>query len=350
MIGCMQCTLARRSFLQLGAMTLAASAAGPALAQSARAGIIDFHTHMITPDLPVNLLPSMRSLKLEQWLQAMREPRLHIEHMERVGVGSHVVSFGNATQGISWGDAQHDLRVVRGINDRIARDWVARNPGRFHGAATLPTQDVKLAIGELERAVTTLGFRVLQISSNTVDGIYYGDPRMDPLWRAIEALDVTVFVHPHGQENAPPLDQFSLANSVGQGIAELKVMTSIIYNGVFEKFPKVKIVVAHGGGFLPHYYGRLDRNAAERPETGKNLKKLPSEYLKSFYFDSCVYSPAIMAALIEIVGVERIVLGGDVPVGEPDPVAALRRTPGLTPAQFDMITRETPSRLLAQRA
>lgn len=361
MLGCPQCAMARRAFLGRGALAVsgliaggsamlsAAAAAKPAdtsRASSGTLGPIDFHTHMMDPDLPNLITGAMTSEHVADWLKAMASPEIHVAHMDRYGVGSHVVGYSNATQGISWGDAQHDLACYRRTNDRIARDWVAAHPGRFHGAFGLPTQDVGLSVKELERAVTKLGMKVLQISSCTPDGVYFGDRRFDPLWEAVQHYGVTVFIHPHGQDNKPPFDDFALSNSVGQGVEEVKVMTSIIYNGVFDRFPNVKIVIAHGGGFLPHYYGRLDRNAVERPQTMRHIGRMPSEYLKSFYYDSCVYGPEILAALIRIVGIDRVVLGSDYPVGEADGVGELRRTPALTEADFRRIMVETPARLL----
>lgn len=282
----------------------------------------------------------------EHRVARLNSPALQIQDMDRVGVDCNVVGYSNAIHGISWGDAQADLEIHRRINDGLAERWVDAHPGRFIGAFGLPTQDLNLALPELERAVTQLGHKVLQVSSHTPEGIYYGDPRMDPLWEAVRHFGVTVFIHPHGQQNAPPLDQFALNNSVGQGIEEAKVMSSIIYQGVFEKFPGVKIVVAHGGGFLPHYYGRMDRNVTNVPGSTVNISRPPSAYLREFYYDSCVYSPEIMAALIRVVGVDRIVLGGDYPVAERNQIADLRATPGLSRRDLDMIMRRTPGALL----
>ncbi|ABQ68672.1 amidohydrolase 2 [Rhizorhabdus wittichii RW1] len=351
MMSCPRCRMARRSFLKAAAggaaAALAAGLPGSALlAAGGTAGAIDFHTHMIDPDLPNLITGQMVSTDLAAWMQGFASPDVHVAHMDKYGVQAHVVGHSNATQGISWGDARHDLGVHQRVNDRIAREWVKAHPGRFHGAFGLPTQDLKLAIPELERAVTQLGMKVLQLSSQSPDGAYFGDPRFDPLWEAVQHFGVTVFIHPHGQGKEPPLDGFALANSVGQGVEEVKVMTSIIYNGVFDKFPRAKIVIAHGGGFLPHYYGRLDRNAHERPDTSRNISKLPSAYLKDFYYDSCVYGPEILAALIRVVGVDRIVLGSDFPVGEADGLSALRATPNLSAADVTRIARTTPAALL----
>lgn len=355
MFGCLRCALSRRTMMGGLAAAFGAAAAAPAraageavrpAADSATGRAIDFHTHMFDPALPNLITPAMTSTHVDAWLKAMQSPEEHVRHMDRQGIASHVVGYSNATHGISWGDAAQDLRLYRATNDRIAGDWASAHPGRFHGAFSLPMQDIGLAMGELDRCVNQLGMRVLQLSSCTPDGVYFGDRRFDPMWEAVQHHGLTVFIHPHGQDNRPPFDEFAFSNSLGQGVEEIKVMASIIFNGVFDRFPGVKIVIAHGGGFLPHYYGRLDRNAIERPQTVRNIQRLPSSYLKDFHYDSCVYSPDILAALIRIVGVDRVVLGSDYPVGEEDGLAELRRTPGLTPAMLDKIAHETPARLL----
>lgn len=364
--GCPQCNCSRRAFLGASAAGLAsmadgstAFAVGPGpgtankkIERTADAGvggqIVDFHAHIFDEGLPPIIDLRSSGVNGATWLEALRSPRAHIAHMDEIGVDAHVVGYGNAIHGISWGDAEADLALLRASNDRLSRNWVQAHPSRFHGAFGLPTQELRLAVPELERAVNDLGLSVLQLSSHDAIGRYYGDPTFDPLWEAVEGMGVTVFIHPHGQNRAPPFDDFSLANSVGQGVEEIRVMTSIIYNGVFDKFPGLKIVIAHGGGFLPHYYGRLDRNAYERPQTMRNISKLPSEYLKNFYYDTAVYAPEILAALIRVVGADRIVLGSDYPVGESNGRAALRYAPGLTEADLERIIRTTPSQLLSR--
>ena len=101
-------------------------------------------------------------------------------------------------------------------------------------------------------------------------------------------------------------------------------MASLILEGVLDELPGLKIVIAHGGGFLPHYFGRLDRNFRNRPGSARNIAKPPSEYLRDFHLDTCVYDPAVLAVLVERIGVDRLVLGTDYPVGDVDPLEILR--------------------------
>ena len=341
---CGACTWSRRSVLA-GAIGLAL-ANGQAGAQPSRAApVIDFHTHMCDRQLlqqkggpPGPAKPDVAA--------RLFDPAAQISDMDRYGVDINVITMSNALQGISWGNAQQDLQIHRRINDEIATKWVGRYPQRFVGACTLPMQDLSLAIPEMERCVRQLGCKVVEISSATPDGIYYGDRRLRPFWEAVHALNITAFIHPHLNASAPPLDDFALANSVGQGIEEAKVMSSMIYQGLFDHLPNLKVVVAHGGGFLPHYYGRMDRNVDNMPASARLISRKPSEYLRSFYYDSCLYSPDILAALIKIVGIERIVLGGDYPVGGVDSVGELRQLKTLSNTDIALITRQTPAGLL----
>ena len=123
-------------------------------------------------------------------------------------------------------------------------------------------------------------------------------------------------------------------------------MASLIYDGVMERFPGLKIIMAHGGGYFPHYMGRLDRNAVNRPDTLKNTGgKIPSDFLKSFYYDTCVYDPKVLKVLLERVGAERLVLGSDYPVGRQDPIDFLRQS-GVSGADLARIAGGNAARLL----
>ena len=140
--------------------------------------------------------------------------------------------------------------------------------------------------------------------------------------------------------------KFALWNGVGQPIEETLVMASIIYEGIFESFPDVKVVIVHGGGYLPHYMGRLDRNATAHPISMQNIKRVPSEYARCFYYDSCVYAPNVLEALMDRVGADRVVFGTDYPFGEQDPVGNIRKATDLYGADFEGIVSRTPAGIL----
>jgi aminocarboxymuconate-semialdehyde decarboxylase len=226
---------------------------------------------------------------------------------------------------------------------RVA-EWCALHSNRFVGSFTLPLQDVDLSLKELDRAVTRLGLRVANLCAQ-YQGAYLGDARYRPFWDAANALDVVVWIHPDGVRDLW-FQKFGMWNSIGQSIEEVKVMASIIYEGIVETYPALKIVMAHGGGYFPHYMGRMDRNVTNRPDSMKNITRKPSDYLRAFYYDTCVYDPEVLAALIRRVGADRLVMGSDYPVGDNDPVASVKATPGIAESDVAQITGGTAARLL----
>ncbi len=266
-----------------------------------------------------------------------------VEDMEARGVDSHVITASTVISPLGWADGARALELNRRLNDSIAA-WVVRFPGRFVGSFTLPLDTIDLAIAELDRAARRLGLKVVNLPAN-VGGAYLGEPRFHPLWSSIRELDVTAFVHPDGVKEAW-YQKYAMWNSIGQSIEETRFMTSMIYEGVLDKFPGLKIVVAHGGGYMPHYMGRLDRNVSDKPETAKNISRMPSAYLRDFYYDSCVYDPATLTALIKRVGADRIVMGSDYPVGDPAPSRLLGLADDLPKSELWMIVGGTAARLL----
>jgi len=120
------------------------------------------------------------------------------------------------------------------------------------------------------------------------------------------------------------------------------VLASLILEGVLERYPGLNIVVSHGGGYLPHYFGRLDRNVTNMPDSVRNINRRPSEYLHDLYYDTCVYDVTILDAIVRRYGADRLVMGSDYPVGDPDPVAFVRRADG--------VPEEDQARVLGQTA
>ena len=317
--------------------------------------VVDFHVHMLEPEVfkastnktvftGFGAAPATAPRPgAQQLMGRMFDPAAEIEDMDARGIDMSVVSSSTVLQGSSWADPNTDLALCRRCNDQAA-DWVARHPKRFVGSFVLPLQDVKLALQELERAVQTLGLKVANISSS-YNGLYMGDPAYHPFWEAVERLGAAVWIHPEGVRD-PWFQRYALWNSLGQSVEEAKAMASLIYEGVMTKFPRLRIVMAHGGGYFPHYLGRLDRNTVNRPDTVRNAGgSTPSAFLRSFYYDSCVYDPKVLQVLLERVGADRLVMGGDYPVGEKDPVGWLRAC-GVAGADLAAIAGGNAARLL----
>jgi aminocarboxymuconate-semialdehyde decarboxylase len=165
------------------------------------------------------------------------------------------------------------------------------------------------------------------------------------VWDAVAERDLIAFIHPDGTKDLW-FQQYSMWNSVGQPIEEAKLIASLIYEGVLEQRPSLKIVVAHGGGYLPHYFGRLDRNVKAHPHSAVNISRRPSEYLRDLHYDTCLYEPAMLEALAARVGADRLVMGSDFPVGETDPVGFVTRCPSLSPDDVELVVGGTLAGLL----
>jgi aminocarboxymuconate-semialdehyde decarboxylase len=318
--------------------------------------VIDFHAHFLEPSVleeagprsvasgfgarPIDPPPGTRFAEIHA---KMLDPDLQVADLDRLGIDSSVISASLVVAGPAWTPASQALELNRRLNDTAA-DWVSRHPTRLIGSFTLPLQDIELSLAELERAVDELGLRVANLPAQ-IDGAYLGAPALRPLWRTIAERDLIAFIHPDGVTD-PWFQSYSLWNSVGQPIEEAKVLASLIYEGVLEELPGLRIVVSHGGGYLPHYYGRLDRNVQNMPDSARNISKRPSEYLSQLYYDTCLYDPATLAALIDRVGPERIVMGSDYPVGEADPIGFVKRCDRLSESERSGVLGANAERLL----
>ncbi len=275
--------------------------------------------------------------------ELMLDPARQVAAMDERGVDVHLLSAILAVTPTGWATPQVALELNRRYNDAIAAA-VRDHPGRFVGSMTLPLQDLELAVGELDRAQRELGLRVLQLPAQ-INGVYLGEPPLHALWEEIAARDLVVFIHPDGVRD-PWFQKFALWNSVGQPIEEARVLASLVYEGVLERHPEVPIIVSHGGGYLPHYYGRLDRNVQNMPDSAANLSMAPSAYLRRLYYETCVYEPSTLAALIGQVGADHVLMGSDWPVGEADPIGFVERCPALDDAGRVAVLGATAARLL----
>jgi len=322
------------------------------------APVIDFHVHVNEPEAYArgadhNVMSGFGTRRFPRakpgdgWRYEIQEKvmsaALQIADMDKFGIGKQLISLTAVSCNTDWAEPEEAAALNRRANERIA-EWVRANPQRFIGSFTLPLQDMKLAMREMTYAVETLGLKVANMSSNC-RGEYLGEARFRPFWEAVEAQDLAVFIHPHGTADRS-LQKYFLWNGVGQPFEETRVMASLMHEGVLDAYPGLKIVMAHGGGYLPHYIGRLDRNFENSEATRANMKRKPSEYLRNFYYDTCVYGPDVLEALIKRVGADRIVFGTDYPVGERDPFATLNGCAVLSGADRDMITRATPAKIL----
>jgi aminocarboxymuconate-semialdehyde decarboxylase len=317
------------------------------------APVIDFHVHIVdeyvmkqaagkTVITGFGTRPAPQS-KRGAPTRELTIPEVQIEDMDRDGVDISVLTASTVNQTTTWADPATELDLCRRTNDTVA-GWVSKYPKRFIGSFILPLQDMKLAMAEFDRCVTQHRMPVIQLPSQ-VKGAYMGEPEFRELWAEIYAKQLTAMIHPEGVADLW-FQKFRMWNSIGQPIEEAKLITSLIYEGVLERHPGIKVVVSHGGGMLPHYMGRLDRNVYNMPDSMVNISKKPSEYLRHLYFDSCVYMTDILETLITKVGADRIIFGSDYPVGDPDRVAFVRSPSNVSPEGLARMAGGTAAELL----
>lgn len=223
--------------------------------------------------------------------------------------------------------------IARAINDDVAQ-VAADHPRRFVACGNVPLQHPELAARELERGMREKGLKGVRIGTN-IAGEELGDAKFDPFWAAAERLGAAVFLHPQGFTQPDRLQDYFMANAVGQPLETTLALAQMIFGGVFERFPKLKLCAAHGGGYFPFYLGRFEQAYEQRVECRKNIGRPPSHYVKRIWFDTVVFRPEAIAYLVDLVGVEKVMMGTDSPydMGENHPVELVERTPGLDAAQ-----------------
>ena len=289
--------------------------------------VIDFHAHSMTQEVfdatyEHSVLGQIRAQAggavrplPEKLLQRMINLDLRLADMDAMGVDIQVVSPNILHQCTYGVDPAEGLRLERLNNDYMA-EMVAKAPDRLIGIASVPLQDAELAIKELDRAILDLKLRGVVVASR-VNEMELGDPALRPFWKRAEALQVPVFVHPAGNPD-PRLRRHSLLISLGQPLEEAYAQTSLIYDGVLDDCPNLKIAFAHGGGFIPYYAGRFDW--IYRRGSTPQLKNDFSTYLRSFYYETVLFNIDVLEYLATKVDSSRIMLGSDFPFGETHPV------------------------------
>lgn len=244
-------------------------------------------------------------------------------------------------------EAKVGLEICRIGNDALS-EIVGKSPDRFAAFATVPLQSPKDAVAELRRAVEQLGFWGAEIGTS-VAGAPMDDRGLDVFWETCCELDVPLFVHPQHELALDRTKEYYLHNLYGNPSETGLMVARLIFAGVFERFPKLNLILAHGGGTIPYIIGRLDHGYRVRPET-KTIPKPPSAYLTQLYFDIIAHDDAMLAYLVGRVGYRRVVVGTDRPfdMGVDDPRGIVDRIPGLTQEQRDAIVGENARSFLSR--
>ena len=330
-----------------------------------RALKVDIHCHYLNRDAAAKLAhlnPSQYEPSVKFASQLTREvnvkqmqdraPKLstievRIADMDRMGIDIQAVCPA-PQQTYYWTEPGLGLEVSRMINDRLAQ-IVATWPDRFVALGTVPLQNVGLAVAELERCVKQLGLRGVEINPN-VAGRELTDPslNLDRFFAKARELDIVIFMHPIGFTQGERLMDHYLNNLIGNPLDTTVGTSHLIFGGVMERHPGLKIVLPHAGGFLGHYWARMDHGWRARPDCRTIIKKAPTSYLKKFYFDTITFDPEMLRNLIDKFGAAQVLLGTDYPfdMGEEDPVGLINSVPRLPSAEKERIMGGNAVRLL----
>lgn len=321
---------------------------------------VDVHAHAIVPEVEMVVadqpgLAEQRALDLRRngfesakvsgAMVAERMPRLtdlgvRLDDMDAAGVDVQVVS-PSPSQYHYWADEGLARHVWRAANRGIGA-LVEAEPERLRGLGLVPLQHPHLMVEALDDAVGECGLVGIELSSFApgLDGgrsVELSDERLEPFWARASALGALVFLHPFGCSLDERLDRFYLANTVAQPAENAVALSHLIFAGVLDRHPGLRIVAAHGGGYLPTSMGRSDHAWQVRPDA-RGCAEPPSSYLRRLWFDSLVHTPQALRALVAAVGADRVLLGSDYPfdMGVEDPLARLDAA-GLTPADREAI-------------
>jgi aminocarboxymuconate-semialdehyde decarboxylase len=268
---------------------------------------------------------------------------LRIAGMNRQGVDVHALSL--TTPMVNWASPAFGLALAQSYNDAAAAAH-SRHPDRFVGLAIVPMQDTPLAVRELERAAKLPGMRGMYLATN-INGTELDEKRYWDVYAKAEELGLPIFLHPVDTIGRERTTRYHLKNLLGNPYDTGVAAASLIFGGVLDEFPKLEVNLPHAGGALPGLIGRMDHGTKVRPEL-KHMKRLPSEYLKRFTYDTIGHSDRINLDLIRLVGADRVLLGSDYcfDMGLVDPVGTIERLDSLTEAERDLILGKTAARLL----
>jgi aminocarboxymuconate-semialdehyde decarboxylase len=229
------------------------------------------------------------------------------------------------------------------LNDHLARVCELQ-PERFSMLASVPLPYPEEAAAELERAVTKRGAVGAVIAAN-IEGTNLGEVDLDAFWSKAVELDVGVFIHPVQPQPQPRSAKFALTPIVQYTVDTTFTVGSLIFSGVLDRFPRLRLLLSHGGGTLPYLAGRFDlmHERMDRQHQGDVAKEAPSSYLKRFYYDTILHDPAILKWLAERISSRQIVLGSDYsfPPADHDPVGTVRRA-GFSEEEMAGILEDNP--------
>jgi aminocarboxymuconate-semialdehyde decarboxylase len=276
--------------------------------------------------------------------QPMFRTERRLAVMDKAGVDMQAVS-ASPNHYHYWAERDLSQKLVSTINEQIA-ELCAKHLDRFAGLGTVSLQHPDLVAGQLEHGMRNLSLKGVIIST-VANGVSVADRRYEPFWAKAEDLGALVFIHPAGCAIGDRLVPYYLSNVIGNPLETTIALAHIVFSGILDRHPRLKICGAHGGGYFPFYTSRFDHGWHVRPEA-RTCQHAPSEYLKRLWFDALVYTPGAVEYLVRQAGASQVVLGTDYPydMGFEDPVARLNAVSGLSEADRQAIRGGNAARLL----
>ncbi|MDH5748155.1 MAG: amidohydrolase [Rhodospirillales bacterium] len=279
----------------------------------------------------------------------LTEPEVRLKDMDRQGIDVQAISPAPFHYNYAF-PADFTRGTCKVVNDRIA-EITGQHPDRFVGLGTIPLQDADMAVAEMERCVKDLGFKGVEISSN-VNGQDLTRAGLEKFFARAEELGVLIFIHPIGTSYKDRMDDHYFRNLIGHPLESALAVGHLVFDGYLEKYPGLKICIAHGGGYIPAYSGRFDHPYHLRDDCRVNISKPPSEYIKKLYFDTVVFTEHQLRYLIETWGADHVVLGTDYPydMAETDPVGHVNTVKGLSEGDKALVVGGNAAKLLGIEA
>jgi aminocarboxymuconate-semialdehyde decarboxylase len=323
---------------------------------SARAPIIDVHAHLTPQRFQEGVAGgatwhgmTAEDGELENpknlWL-----PERRIQEMDELGVDMQLVS---PTDVFYQYDREPEVtaRIAADCNDEVA-ELVRAHPARFFGLGTLPMQEPALAVAELRRAVGELGLSGVMIDDH-VNGLLYDEERFGPVWAEAEELGAFILVHQYWPTSVVArTEKYFLFNSVGNLVDRTLTFGALVFGGVMDDFPGLKVCLAHAGGYVPYALDRMDKGWLKFPSSRGRSKDMPSTYVNRFFFDTVTFTDRNLRFLIDTVGIDRMVFGTDwpAPMDVDDPVRRIERSPMLADEERAAILSGDAAGLFSRRA
>ncbi len=321
----------------------------------ARPVTVDFHAHAQSPKAAELIAqapnnpggepnPHNEHLQRTRYSAAFTDLNVRLQTMDRQRIDMQVVS--PAPNYAYWADQDFSERIAQASNEHVA-EISATNPNRFVGLGHVSLQFPELAAQQVSTILDSLHLKGIEIGTRAED-MDLDDPRLDALWGAAQARQAPIFIHPAGTTLGKRVAKYYLTNVIGNPLDTTIALTNLIFAGVLERFPNLRIVAAHGGGYLLSYFARSVHGYEVRPEL-RTIPHSPVHYVRRVWVDNLVYQPEYLAHIINVIGPSQVVLGTDYPfdMGQETPVDLVEAVSGLSASDVAAIKRENALRLLA---